>query len=92
MRALVFSCVACLMLVGAGPVAAQPAKPEVKVTVVRGKDGKKTYVFGKVVLYGKTHQPHTVLMLSRERDLYRAAVLKRTFTPHIPSALERSPF
>jgi len=91
MRALLFSCVACLILV-AGPAAARPPEPRVKVKVVRGKDGKKTYVFGKMILYGKAHQPHAVLMLDRERDLYRAAVPRKALTIHIPDALRHRPF
>jgi hypothetical protein len=94
MKTLLFSCVVGLVLAGLGPLAqARPARePAVAVKVVRGKDGKKTFVFGKMVLYGKAHQPHAVLMLDRERDLYRAAVPRKTLVSRIPDALRSSPF
>ena len=91
MKTLLF-CIACLTLV-AGPAAARkPPEPKVKIKVVRGKDGKKTYVFGKMILYGKAHQPHAVLMLERKHELYRSADPGKSLATQIPNALRCSPF
>jgi len=64
--------------------------PQVKV-IQRG--GRTVYKFIKgLVLYGKAHRPHAVLLIDRDHQVYEARQPTRSLGFRITEAIRRSPF
>lgn len=67
------------------------SKP-LQVTVKRGPQGKKTFVFKKIDLVGKLHRPSVYYLLSRAEVCYDWTRLQEEFLPRIPASVNKAPF
>ncbi len=57
------------------------------VTVQRGPEGKKTFVFKKIDLVGKHHRPNAFYILSRTTVRYDWTTMKKRFLPRISASV-----
>lgn len=88
--------IACVLLFCVTAIAQTPAKDKnaaPKVTVKRGKGGKKIFkIETGFVIEGRIQKPNAFYFLERAQINYNWLKLKKDFIPRILKATERSPF